>query len=764
MSFNFNNAALADSASFATSLHADFFPGGKTPVKNTSASMGRPMNGQTLSARTLSDVINGDAFFRSPKYAVAAMSKGVSSSLNTLITGSASVRSAGTLEDPKVTVNNPEDQGDTADGSKLNGGAAINRIIANSLAGKNFSGSFVSNSIANLQQMSVGNYSGDGTGTGASTSSGNTPPSTEVQGVGLRNVALFSGMSEEEKGWYQERIALLHSKYPNSFRDTSFKFDIPNEFAAAGVTVYNGEDTFFPDAIVDISKRIISQDVIMQTPTDANAFVCPTLIELIIFLHNKGIVINGGFDAGRQWTMTLNDKNELWMSDHSSGRAVDISSVGKINSDPINLSGGVSKDVYDGALTILLDALAEVPMYLLPDLMCIHQDYAIGYGVDQNGNDDASTCTFKISRPWLEYVNFFADNRDNNHTNHIHLSFSGMRAGKYTGPGGAMTPAGIVDSAPPLDGEAPAGSIYIPGIGTFPDTRITAPSSELTKNYYGDWGSNIGQDLVYEMLHTTICSKEVAAIIAAITVRESGGGNPTSCNPNTLTGDFMSLGIFQINMGAGGFREAADGTIKRNPGSGSSHGKKIYELTEGTTKEQLFGWQLASKNWSTVFPGEQTPTVDNYNEKVNEKYKLYRAEAESLGKSGNDRYNYVVEKLRELVDHRVWIPLNQAYMLYTMRTGLTPYYNFSKLGATAETGYQFREWGDGYKTPYGWLGSVSFDDAVRVYQNGGGTRATLKQWVKDVYAKDASVQNPDIANSSAKYINEWLNGAIFVND
>ena len=35
MSFSFNNAALANSASFATSLNADFFPGGKTPVKST---------------------------------------------------------------------------------------------------------------------------------------------------------------------------------------------------------------------------------------------------------------------------------------------------------------------------------------------------------------------------------------------------------------------------------------------------------------------------------------------------------------------------------------------------------------------------------------------------------------------------------------------------------------------------------------------------------------------------------------------------------
>jgi hypothetical protein len=449
--------------------------------------------------------------------------------------------------------------------------------------------------------------------------------------------------------------------------------------------------------------------------------------------------------------MVANDRQQLWMSDHSSGRAVDISSVGKINNDPIILSGGVSKDIYDGALTILLDALAEAPMHLLPDLLCIHQDYAIGYGVDQNGNNDASTCTFKLSRPWLEYVNFFADNRDNAHTNHIHLSFSGMRAGKYTGPGGAMNPAGIVAVDGQVNG-VPPGFMLDPFDGSFiPDPTVAAPSSSLTKNYYGDWGSNIGQDAVYELLHTTVCGKETAAIFAAITVRESGGGNPTSCNPNTLTGDFMSLGIFQINMGAGGFRENNQGVIKRNSGSGSAHGRKIYELTEGTTKTQMQGWQLASKNWSTVFPGEQPPTVDNYNEKLNEKYKYYRAQG---------TYNSAVEKLRELVDHRVWIPINQAYMFYTLRTGGPPFYNFTKLGMTPETGYQFGAWGDNYKTPYGWLGSVKFEDAVRVYVNGGGTEAALKQWVKDVYAKDAGTQG----TNSANYIDQWLDGAILIND
>ena len=754
MSFSFNNAALANSASFATSLHADFFPGGKTPVKNTSASVSRPMVGQTLSARTLSDVINGDAFFRSPKYAIAAMNKSVSSSLNTLITGSGSIASAGNQENPNVKVSNPESQGDDKGTSNLTGGAAINRIIANSLSGKNFSGSFVSSSIANMQQISVGNYGTETAGTTADPSTGSKIPSTEAQSAGMRNVALFTQMTELEKGWYQERIDLLRSKYPNTFTDTSFKFDIANKYAADGITVFNGEDTYFPDAIVGDSQRIISKDIILEDPTDINAYVAPALIELLLALHSKGVVIHGQFSAGRALTKEPNDEGEVWLSDHSSGRAVDIFSVGNINSNAIDLSPGVTKDVYDGPLTLLLDTLGDVAQYLLPDLLCIHQDYAINYNIDQSGNNDASTNAFKIGRPWLEYVNFFADNRDNNHTNHIHLSFSGMRAGKYTGPGGAMNPAGIVAVDGLVNG-VPPGFMLDPFDGSYIPipTAAAPPTSNLTKNYYGDWGTNLGQDAVYELLHTTVCGKETAAIMTAITVRESGGGNPTSCNPNTLSGDFMSLGIFQINMGVGGFREYRNGTIKRGSSVSGAHGTKTYELTEGTTKEKMQGWQLASKNWTTVYPGEQPPTIDNYNEKLNEKYKL-----ELFYAKGD--HNGAVIRLRELVDRRVWIPLNQAYMFWTLVTRQAPYYGFPKLGTTPETGYLFAAWGDNYKDPYGWLGSVKFEHAVRVYVNGGGTEAALKKWVKDVYSQSASTQG----QNSAAYIDRWLNGEYLVND
>lgn len=749
MSFTINNAALSDSASFTTAIHQDFFPNGQTPVKRTSASVNRPMVGQTLSARTLSDVINGDAFFRSPKYAIAAMNKSVSSSLNNLITGSGSIASAGTVDNPIVTVNNPESQGDPKDPNRsdtmqLTGGAAVNRIFAESLVGKNFSASFVSEAVRNLHQINIDNYSQGTGGNGSGGNSSDAAGSTEAQSGGMRNIAFTAELSAEEKGWYEERINLLRSKYPNEFADTRFVFDIPNEFASEGITVYNGEDTSFPGAKVSTEQRIISKEIVMQTPTEANAYVCPALIEVILFLHEHGIILTGGFDAGRQWGMDdrLNDKGQLWLSDHTSGRAVDISSVGKENAAPVTLSGGVSRSVYDGALEILLDGLAEAPQHLLPDLLCIHQDYANGYGVDNTGNNDAETNVFKIARPWLQYVNFFADNRDYRHSNHIHLSYSGMRAGKYTGPGGQMGVAGTTVSST-TTGSTSSGTIYveIPGVGV---VAYNPQTTAFAKNYYGDWGANLGQDAVFQLLSSTIASKEVAAIIAAITARESSGGNPTSCNPNTLTDDYMSVGMFQINM------------------STTAHGKKVYEITDGNTKEQIQGWQLASKNWTTVFPGEQAPTVDNYNKKLDEKNKFYRAEAESLGMTGITRYNYVVEKLRELVDHRVWIPNNQAYMLYTMRTGVTPYFNFPKLGMTPETGYHFNAWGDGYKSPYGWLtGGIKFEDVVRVYVNGGGKAEDIKKWVLDVYSKDPAVQLPIVANYSAKYINDWVNGATY---
>jgi hypothetical protein len=758
VSFNINNAALSDSVSFANTVFNDYYPGGKSPVKNTSASKAAPVLGRTLSTSTVSSMINGDIFNRHPKYATKALSMSVSTSLNTLITGGASVASE-SFDQP---VNNPETQYESEDSIKLTGAAAYNRIIAQSIAGKNLGASFVDQSIQNMQQIEIERKLGESAATGDSgnnSKNGNAgQPSAEMQSAGKRNVAYISELSAEENAWFQERLTLLRSKYESVISDNAkiggFRFDIPNEWANGPIRIGNGEDTFFPDAKIPSEERFLSSDVILDSPGGgANAYICPALIEFLLLMHEKNIYIGGGLDAGRSPQRYYDKavaagKDRTFLSDHVFGRAIDIKRVGKINGEIIELSTIPPKETYDKAVQILIEALAEVPQYLLPDLVVVSSDLISDYGLLDSGLEPM-TSALKLNKPYLEYINFMGDA---DHRNHIHLSFSGMRSGRYVGPGGAMAIAGTNTGTGTSGGTSTYGTINveIPGIGVVP---YNPTPENIRKNYYGDWGAELTRLDVFNMLRTTAFSDEVAAIFAGIIVRESNG-HPTSCNPNALSGDFMSLGIFQINMGVGGYRKNRQGEVSTSASSGAAHGKKTYELTDSNGKELLQGWQIAIKNWDTVFPGETKPTIDNYNRVMTEKYETLRFYTGS--------YNATVEIMRELVDHRFWIPINQAWALYTFRTGQPPQFGLQRLGTQPSNGYQFGAWGDYRgKQPYGWISGVQFVHCVEVYKTIGKTENDLKEWVKAVYRDDPATFGDTVW--SRPYIDQWLNGQLFTN-
>lgn len=756
MSFTVNNAALSDSISFTNTIFNDYYPGGKSPVKNTSASLAPPVLGRTLSTATISSMINGDVFSRHPKYATKALSTSISTSLNTLITGGASVAEEA-FDQP---VNNPESQFETEESLKLTGAAAYNRIMAQSISGKNLGASFVDQSIQNMQQIEVerqlGESSKSGKG-GGSANAGN--PSSEMQSAGKRNVAYISELSTEEKAWFQERLTLLRSKYESAISDNSkiggFRFDIPNEWANGPIKIGNGEDTYFPDAKVSSEERFLSNQVILDSPASgaANAYICPALIEFLLLMHEKNIYIGGGLDAGRNPQKYYDQavaegRDRTFLSDHVFGRAIDIMRIGKLNGEIIELSNVPPKEKYNEAVQLLIEALAEVPQYLLPDLIVVSSDLGADYGITGAGLE-AATVPLKLNKPYLQYVNFMPDSE---HRNHIHLSFSGMRSGKYVGPGGQMAIASTSTFSSPTTGSPGSGTTYIeiPGIGV---VAYNPTPESITKNYYGDWGGTLSRLDVFNMLRTTAFSDEVAAIFAGIIVRESGG-HPTSCNPNAISGDFMSLGIFQINMGVGGYRKNAQGVVTTSPGAGSAHGKKTYELTDANGKEQLQGWQIAIKNWESVFPGEPKPTIDNYNRVMTEKYETLRFYTGS--------YNSTVEIMRELVDHRFWIPINQGWAMYTFRTGQLPSFGMQKLGTSPSNGYQFGAWGDyNGKQPYGWISGVSFANCAEVYRTIGKTDEDLKTWVRAVYRDDPATFGNTVW--SRNYIEQWLNGELFTN-
>jgi hypothetical protein len=765
MSFSINAQSLSDSASFAKTIHGDFYPSGKSPVLNTSASLAPPATGRTLSSFDVTGVMAGDVLNRSKKYPIAAMNASISASLNGLITGGAAAAAATTPENATISIPNPEATDFSVDGegnptgsnnATLTGAAAWNKILSKSMVGKNIGNTFVENSLQIIRNTMISSSQADDPSDNNRGSGGSGSPGIgEMQSAGRRDVALIAELTLEEKGWYQERLTLLRSKYESQISDVGsiggFRFDIPNEWATDPRDVYNGSSTHFPDSKVDSSQRILSDDLILQSPTPgiSNAFLSAALIELLILLHEKNYYITGGFGAGRNPNQPQYVKPDKFTpGDHTFGRAIDIRQVGRVNEESFNVetTNGTPNHVpvYGSALDILIEALSEVPQYLIPDSIVVSDKLDLGI-VD---GLEPVTAAIKLNRPYLQYLNFHADS---NHRDHIHLSFSGMRAGKYVGPGGAMTisatnvtsrPSNLSGSADSLERQIEKqmrGGGY-GGSGS-------SPADMLDANYYGQWDFSLGLEGVYDVLTQTWCSPELAACLAAVAVRES------NCRPTGFyigDDDFISLGFLQINMGAGGYKRYSETNKKYGRYDGLAHGTKTYELTNTTGKTQMQGWLIASANWNLVYPGETVPTQDTYNKMINDKYYL------SLFYNGGVK-NKVIEEMRPLVDRRVWIPRNQAWMAYTARTSKLPAFGDPKLD-----GYQFQVWGDGYKD-YGWMnGGVKFQDAADIYSDRTGkTAADLKKWLRNVYKTDPSVFLPIVANSSAKYIERWMNGEVF---
>jgi len=758
MSFSINSESLSDSASFAKTIHGDFYPNGVSPVKNTSASLAPPALGRTLSSFDVTGVIAGDVLNRSKKYPIAALNASISGSLNGLITGGAAAAMAGTPENATITISNPEatdfsvdDDGNPtgSNNATLTGAAAWNKILSKSIAGKNLGNTFVENSLQVMRNtMMAATEAEDPSDNNRGTGGSSSPGIGEMQSAGRRDVALISELSEEEKSWFQERLNLLRSKYTSQIEDVSsmggFRFDIPNSWAADSRSVYNGSSSYFPDAKVDSSQRILSDELILQSPPVgvANAFLSASLVELLILLHEKNYYITGGFGAGRDPNQPQYIKSNMFVpGDHTFGRAIDIRKVGRTNQEPYNVQqtagSGNHVSVYQSALDLLLEALSEVPQYLLPDQIVVSDRLDLGI-VD---GLEPVTAAVKVNRPHLQYVNFYADSY---HRDHIHLSFSGMRGGRYVGPGGAMTIAGTNTSSGPNGGSGSADSVER-GVGS---GTIAPPvsASILDANYYDRLNDSIEIDGVFDVLTQTWCTQEVAAILSAIAFRES------RYKPSGFyigRSDYISIGLFQVNMGSGWFSISENGTIKTGKSNGLAHGTKLYELTDSAGKQSIKGWALATANWDSVFPGEKRPTEDTYNKIIYEKYTKLVAE-----NNGNEKA--AMHTMRALVDRRAWIPRNQAWMAYTCRTNKIP-----QFGAPLD-GYQFQPWGDGYMK-YGWMtGGVRFEDAADVYTRKTGKSADrLKTWLRDVYKNDPSVFLPIVANYSGKYIDRWIDGEVF---
>lgn len=723
--FNGNN--VSSSQSIVSEFFSRNFPNGQKIIKSTtdsrsSAGVGR----KTLTSQSIESTISLNNMFRDPRFVLTQKPRIVQSSLNNIITsGIETVYSQGA----SLSVKDPSDPEGTR---VLTGAAAANEILLRSSISTNASYDFIANDAVFLNQLA--NASGDSAILGYTFGPNGTPyphgnyPSSGNSGqvsAGSRMVLLESNFNEQEKEWYLDRARLLQGMTGvdglSSFGESSvlvngFDFDLEN--GRQNITVHSTYLPGFSSANVDIPDELINASV-------QKAYIAPVIIELMIYMNssNADIFFIGSPGTQRAGNPAIQGNNFTALEDgdtvsaHVMGRALDIGGVtnrdgtrGKLHFEIT----GERVEVYREALEIFLDelnTLAASRPDLIPDQIVIHSELASVYGLVR-GLEDAATY-IKQQYPNLMYVDFGSDG---SHENHIHISFAPQRSGVYIGPGGAL---GDSSSQGQSDSSTSGASYYSDTIAASPEIVFEVyGNTAYTKNYGLSPSDTLTREQVTKLLYGTCMSLEAACLFTSVVTRESNL-SPYTLNPER---NDYSIGLWQQNMLAHGTKTYY---LPINPSGGSSG---ITEL----------GWKLAYKNWNSIGMNSE-----NFDPKLR----------------GLDS-TFTESELKAAANPAVWVPLNQAYMLYTTITSRTAPATFSvadKIANSPDTGYIFSAWGDYPNGPYyGWISNTRFKEAYDLYVSFGQPGEDLQQWVLDMFSSSSGS-----GSISAQYADLWVTGYYF---
>jgi len=725
--FNSNN--VSSSQSIVSEFFSRNYPNGKRIVNGTTDSRaGVPAGRKTLTSQDVEATTALNNMFRDPRSMLSQKNRMLQGSYNNILTsGIETTYSQGA----SLSVRDPSDP----EGQRvLTGPAASNWVMLNSAFTTNASYDFLANDSSFLNSLvnasadaNILGYTFGADGTPYPHGNHNSVPNSGQVSAGSRMVLLDSNFGPGEKEWYLDRARLLQgmtgadgvSAFGNSGALVNgFDFDLQD--GMQNLAVHSTWVPGYSSANVDIPDEIINAS--MQ-----KAYIAPVILELMIYMNsaNTDIFFVGSPGLSRAANPAIQGSNLTPLEDgdtvsaHVMGRALDIGGVtnrdgtrGKLNFE----TTGETVEVYREALEIFLDELNTLGATrpdLIPDLIMIHDDLALIYGVG-DGLEDASTYV-KQQYPNLLYVNF---GHDGNHNNHIHISYGPQRSGVYTGPGGVLGGSSQADAA----SSGQAGAEY------YSDTVVASPeiiyevygNQMYTKNYATTPSDTLTREQVTKLLYATCMSLEAACLFTAIVTRESNL-TPYVLNPR---GNDYSIGLWQQNMLA--------------------HGPKTYYMpinsngTAGGFSE--LGWKLAYSNWSSIGMNSSN----------------YEAKLRGLDSSFTDA------ELKAAASPAVWVPLNQAYMLYTTITSRTAPQTFSpsdKIANSPENGYIFSPWGDYRNGPYyGWISNVRFKEAYDLYVSFGQPGADLQRWVIDMFASGGS------GSKSAEYGEMWVNGYHFPSD
>jgi len=740
MSISLNSDDLNNSTTLATAINRNYYPAGEAVVVNTSRNQDG-VYGDTLTSRTLTEVLSGDAFYQDPRYALAANTKAANSSLNSLLTGGAQ---AAFYADSKAVEEGQElevKDGDTT--VVVSGMAAFQQALTNTnVISRNLGGGVADNAlrvIANSTGLEYANalaVAEEAAGLSGNSSSTSGSSSSHVNVDYLSDSAAYSGgsrtvvikdvtINDQEFNWLYERLDLLHQMAVTgvindySFIKNGFAFDVPNNVGESFST-----KSYYPG--LDGTSSVVDNSII-QLPIKT-AYICPALIEFLHYINsdNSSVRISGGLGV---WRANSPDnqgpnlsKGGKSLSDHVFGRAFDIDVVTSADGVmAVNLpSEGGNVDRHREALYAFLEALDNMALqapYLLPDLIVCSPDLATELGVTDGLEPDNSPV--KVRYRNLKYVNFYTDS---NHKSHIHISWSAARSGVYSGPGGVLSNPSFEWVDGNTGTSTSGGSAW--NLSMAEQSELAPVNEDSLRKFRTSYatGSDPGRltlNELFDLLRSTVFSAETAAIFCAVVMRESGG-TVRLINPITTGGDW-SVGLFQINLRIG------------------ANGRHDFFLPEGNVTRK--GWQLGYANYAA-----EGITEDNFNDKVASLFSQFGSE---------DRSPYY-----PLLDPLLWIPINQASMCYTVAKGggvppanMTP---SDKLGYSPETGYIFFPWGD-YNggPPYGFISNVRFKEAVDIYTSVGLRASVLRDWTLEMFNTSGA------GSKSKQYAENWVNGWVY---
>ncbi len=555
---------------------------------------------------------------------------------------------------------------------------------------------------------------------------GSFNPTTAASGAG-RAVTIASQLTPEEKTIFEERMKqVVSTGIVSDINQLAFTFRATDSAKIPSTSkIYLTASR----GVNNNNNPILNTDQSYWTGIDGKvAYTCASMVELLLCLGSSGsgLYVKGSLGATNGFTGAAqgNMLDQGTVSDHTFGRAFDITMVGRSSSDAVSLAGK-NVDVYRTALNLILAKLKTVPEYLHPDLIVIHDQLMTEYGIGNGFEGDfASTNAALIIKnyPELVRINFSGDA---GHRDHIHMSFGPARAGSYED--WVDSDEGSSGEGDPDAGDPPAGDAG--DISELGQSYAQGPTStHALKN----------KNALYKALVTYGgYSAAAAAIWMCIAERESNfspGGfnglvNDSSGTPKG-TSDY-SIGLWQVNF----------------LGIPSLLTKALTLVSLDSTNTKLVkvlgrGYKLIDKDWEANGTKDQTTAIA----KMKEWYKVNPKKPDDYGISEGKLHS----------DPRLWNALTQIFLLSELtakRKDMWMWWNWGEYGTEGKVGEAYSA---SKRPPAGWLRGLKFQTAVNYYlaNNPGKTAEDLKSWVK----KKGTDKN---LRSSKEFLDQWLAGYVF---